>query len=76
MLSECHGDKADSKMADLLEHTVTAIEKFIARKKRKKQLSSAIAPLEVVQEHPTLVSTLALLLHHRPGLVSARYLSL
>ena len=47
-----------------------AMEKFVARIKRKKKTSSV--PLEVVQEHPILVSTLALLLLHSPQLISTR----
>ena len=62
-----------SHLSSLLEHVVAAMEKFIARKRKKKPSTDDTAPLEVVLEHPVLVSTLALLLHHNPQLVSTRY---
>ena len=55
---------------------MTAIEKFLARKRKKLKPSAATsyntAPLEVVNEHPVLMSTLALLLHNNPQLISER----
>ena len=60
-------------MSVLLEHTVTTIEKLLARKRKKKPSAANTASLEVVHEHPILVSTLALLLHHSPQLLSERY---
>ena len=77
LLATGHGGSTDSEgshlSAAVLEHTVAAIEKFITRKRRKKPTSPNSAPLEVVQEHPVLVSTLLLLLHCSPELVTARY---
>ena len=61
-----------SHLSVLLEHTVAAIERFVARKRKKKPSAASTASLQVAQEHPVLVSTLALLLHHRPQLVSKR----
>ena len=62
----------------LLEHTMAAVEKFLPRKRKKLKPSSATscntAPLEVIHEHPVLMSTLALLLHNNPQLVSERYI--
>ena len=53
---------------------MAAIEKFLVTRKRKnKPLAANTAPLEVIHEHPVLVSTLALLLRHCPQLVSERY---
>ena len=70
----------ESHVFGLLEHTMTAIEKFLARKRKKLKPSAATscntAPLEVVNEHPVLMSTLALLLHNNPQLISERYISL
>lgn len=63
----------DSHLAALLEHTVAAVEKLLARKRRKKPSAANIAPLEVIREHPVLISALALLLHHSPQLASERY---
>ena len=72
--SKSHGTDSGSESevypSLLLEHIVDTIEKLVAKKKRKK-MSSSIS-LEVVQEHPVLVSTLALLLLHSPQLVSTR----
>ena len=62
-----------SHFAALLEHTVVAIEKLLARKRKKKPLAASTAPLEVIHEHPVLISALALLLHHSPQLASERY---
>ena len=52
---------------------MAAVEKLLARKRRKKPSAANIAPLEVIHEHPALISALALLLHHSPQLASERY---
>ena len=73
--SKHHGDGTDSEKSSLsvlLEHTVAAMEKFM-RKRKKPVTTDSTTPLEVVHEHPVLISTLALLLHQNPQLVSARY---
>ena len=71
-------DEEESHVFVLLEHTMTAIEKFLTRKRKKLKPSTATscntAPLEVINEHPVLMSTLALLLHSNPQLFSERYI--
>lgn len=72
--SKHQGDGTDSEstLSAILECTLSAIEMFIAKKRKKKPSATSGSPLEVVHQHPVLVSTLALVLHQRPELVSAR----
>ena len=72
--SKHQGDGTDSEstLSAMLECVLSAIEKYIAKKRKKKPSETSGTPLELVHQHPVLVSTLALVLHQRPELVSAR----